>query len=75
MRRLLLLFLICVSLFVKAQDNDSFLCVDDFRILGPEHTFILPDGMPKTDNNGKPWAMVKIVAKGFDSKMLSDISL
>ena len=74
MRRLLLLFLICVALFVKAQDNDSFLCVDDFRILGPEHTFILPDGMPKTDNNGKPWAMLKIVAKGFDSKMLSDIS-
>lgn len=75
MRRFLLLFLVCVSLFAKAQDNDSFLCVDGFRILGPEHTFILPDGMKKTDNNGKPWAMVKIVAKGFDSKILNDISL
>ena len=74
MRRLLLLFLICVSLLAKSQDNDSFLCVDNFRILGPEHTFILPDGMNKTDNNGKPWAMVKIVAKGFDSKILNDIS-
>ena len=74
MRRILLLFLICVPLLVRAQDNDSFLCVDDFHILGPEHTFILPDGMKKTDNNGKPWAMVKIVAKGFDSKILNDIS-
>ena len=74
MKRFLLLFLICVSLLVKAQNNDSFLCVDEFHILGPEHTFILPDGMRKTDNNGKPWAMVKIVASGFDSKTLNDIS-
>ena len=74
MRRFLLFILICASLLVKAQSSDSFLCVDDFRILGPEHTFILPDGMRKTDNNGKPWAMIKIVAKGFDSKILNDIS-
>lgn len=74
MKRFLLWFIICLSLSLEAQNGDSFLCVDDFRILGPEHTFILPDGMRKTDNNGKPWAMVKIVAKGFDSKILSDIS-
>ena len=74
MRRFLLLFLISLSLLVKAQNSDSFLCVDEFYILGPEHTFILPDGMRKTDNNGKPWAMVKIVANGFDSKILNDIS-
>ena len=74
MRKLLLLLFTIVAFFAQAQDGDSFLCVDDFRMLGPEHTFILPDGMRKTDNNGKPWAMVKIVAKGFDSKILNDIS-
>lgn len=74
MRKFLLWLIICLSLSLEAQNSDSFLCVDDFRILGPEHTFILPDGMRKTDNNGKPWAMVKIVAKGFDSKILNDIS-
>ena len=74
MRKYLLVLLSIIAFLAKAQSSDSFLCVDDFRLLGPEHTFILPDGMRKTDNNGKPWAMVKIVAKGFDSKILSDIS-
>lgn len=74
MRRVLLILFVIVSFFAPAQNSDSFLNVDDFRLLGPEHTFILPDGMRKTDNNGKPWTMVKIVAKGFDSKILNDIS-
>lgn len=74
MRKYLLIFFAIISFGANAQNSDSFLCVDDFRLLGPEHTFILPDGMRKTDNNGKPWTMVKIVAKGFDSKILGDIS-
>lgn len=75
MKRFILFLLVVLScVAVNAQNEDSFLCVDDFRVLGPEHTFILPDGMRKTDNNGKPWAMIKVVAKGFDHKLLSDIS-
>lgn len=74
MKKILLLLFTVFTLFAQAQDGDSFLCVDDFKLLGPDHTFILPDGMRKTDNNGKQWAMVKIVAKGFDSKILNDIS-
>ena len=74
MRRLILIFFIGLLLPLSAQNSDSFLWVDDFHILGPEHTFVLPGGMKKTDNNGKPWAMIKVVAKGFDHNVLNEIS-
>lgn len=57
-----------------AQDVESFLQVDDFK---PNEVgvFIRPEGMKKTDNNGKPWAMIEIVAKGFDGALLKDLTV
>lgn len=71
---LILLLLLCGSA-VYAQGGDSFLNVSDFRLLGPENTFVLPEGIKKTDINGKPWTMVEIIAKGFDSNLLNDIKV
>ena len=73
MRRYLLLLLmgfIGLSLFAQ---NNSFLQVESFEKNGMG-VFVLPEGMKKTDNNGKPWAMIEIVAKGFDDKLLGEIS-
>ena len=61
----------CLSL--SAQSGSSFLHVESFE-LNKGGVFILPEGVKKTDNNGKPWAMVEIVASGFDGSLLSELS-
>ena len=74
MRRFILLFFsIAMCLSLSAQSGSSFLHVESFE-LNKGGVFILPEGVKKTDNNGKPWAMVEIVASGFDDKLLSELS-
>ncbi len=62
-----------VSLSSFAQSN-SFLQVESFE-KNATGVFILPEGVRKTDNNGKPWAMIEIRAKGFDDKLLSELNV
>lgn len=57
---------------LNAQNGSSFLFVESFE-LNKGGVFILPEGVKKTDNNGKPWAMVEIVANGFDETFLSEL--
>ena len=70
---LLLLFTITAFLSLSAQNSNSFLHVEKFE-LNKTGVFILPEGLKKTDNNGKPWAMIEIVASGFDEKLLADLT-
>lgn len=75
MRRfVLLLFSIAMCLLLNAQSGNSFLYVDGFE-LNKTGVFVLPEGVKKSDNNGKPWAMVEIFANGFDEKLLSELSV
>ena len=74
MRRFILFFIIGIAcLSLNAQSGGSFLHVESFE-LNKGGVFILPEGVKKTDNNGKPWAMVEIVASGFDDRLLSELS-
>ena len=70
----LLLFTIIFALPGRSQEGESFLSVADFK---PKDmgVFITPDGMKKTDNNGRPWAMIEIVARGFDGALLKDLTV
>ena len=69
MRRFILFFIIGIAcLSLNAQSGSSFLHVESFE-LNKGGVFILPEGVKKTDNNGKPWAMVEIVASGFDDRL------
>lgn len=64
-----------LSLSLLAQNNESFLHVDDFKV-DNKKVFVRPESVKnKTDNNGKPWAMIEIVAKGFDGALLKDLSV
>ena len=72
-RYILFLFSIAMCLSLSAQSGSSFLHVESFE-LNKGGVFILPEGVKKTDNNGKPWAMVEIVASGFDDNLLSELT-
>lgn len=63
------------TLSLIGQNNASFLNVRSFGKDESVATFILPQGMNDEDINGHPWAMIKVVAKGFDSEMLNDIKI
>lgn len=74
MRKFFLLIITTLIALSGWADGESFLSVDDFK---PKDmgVFILPDGMKKTDNNGRSWAMIEIVAKGFDGALLKDLTV
>ena len=75
MRKIVLsLLALMVCMPINAQNPESFLHVDDFS-QNSRGVLKLPEGMKKTDNNGKPWAAIEIVSSGFDGSLLSDLSV
>ena len=76
MRKILYFALVwMLSVTAVAQNDVSFLCVDGFKQQSVQ--FVLPDELldrPKDDNN-RPWAMIEVVANGFDGRTLKEMKV